>query len=158
MVRPNLDLLLIKRAEHPGDPWSGHMAFPGGRAEPEDPDLVATAAREAREEVGIHLSSAALLGRLSDNISPARLKLPRLIISAFVFASLEPEPPPLSPNAEVERVHWLNLRRFLAGEGRSTMPYTWQGQAITLPAVYLDDTHIWGLTLRFLDDLVERLR
>lgn len=157
VVRPNLDVLLIKRAERAGDPWSGHMAFPGGRAEPDDPDLIATAAREAREEVGIDLGGAALVGRLTDAISPARLKPPRLLISAFVFATDDPAPR-LSPNEEVDRIYWLNLRRFLAGEGRTTMPYTWQGQPLTLPAVYLEDAHIWGLTLRFLDDLVERLR
>ena len=59
------EVLLIRRAENPRDPWSGHMAFPGGREAPEDRDLLATAVRETHEEVGLDLQrSAHLLGRL----------------------------------------------------------------------------------------------
>ena len=46
------EVLLIERAEKPGDPWSGHMAFPGGRLDPSDPDPRFTAERETFEEVG----------------------------------------------------------------------------------------------------------
>ena len=160
VLRPDLDLLLIQRAQRAGDPWSGHMAFPGGRAEPGDGTLVETAMRETAEEVGLDLSGARLLGQLTDNVSPALLKPPRLIISAYVFGlpGAAPHPPlRLSPD-EVAAARWLNLRRFLRREGRGTMPFEWQGQALTLPAVWLEESHIWGLTLRFLDDLTARLR
>src|SRR5512147_1311947 len=57
--------LLIQRAERPGDPWSGHMAFPGGHREPHEHDLFLTAARETFEEVGIDLHrQAEAIGRL----------------------------------------------------------------------------------------------
>ena len=46
------ELLMIKRAEAEGDPWSGHVACPGGRMEPEDHDLAVTAVRETLEETG----------------------------------------------------------------------------------------------------------
>lgn len=158
IVRPNLDLLLIRRAQREGDPWSGHMAFPGGRAEPQDAgDLSQTAARETWEEVGLDLSDAQLLGRLDDTLSPSRQKPPRLAISAFVFATPHAAPP-LRPNVEVAGTYWMHLSRFLAQEGRTTMPFTWKGADVTLPAVYLEDAHIWGLTLRILDDLSARLR
>ena len=157
VVRPNADLLLIRRAEREGDPWSGHMAFPGGRQEDRDPDLAATAARETHEEVGLDLADATLLGRLDDTLSPSRAAPSRLAISAFVFATPHAAPP-LSPNYEVADTHWLGIERFVAHEGRGTMPFSWGGNDITLPAVYLEDTHIWGLTLRILDDLTSRMR
>lgn len=61
------EVLLMKRAEHPGDRWSGHVSFPGGREEDHDPDLLTTALRETHEELGLDLdASARLLGRLDD--------------------------------------------------------------------------------------------
>lgn len=158
ILRPNLDILLIRRAEREGDPWSGHMAFPGGRAEPQDDgDLSRTAARETWEEVGLDLSDARLVGRLDDTVSPSRRQPPRLAISAFVFSTPHADPP-LRPNVEVAGTYWMHLSRFLDQEGRTTMPFHWKGTDVTLPAVYLEDAHIWGLTLRVLDDLTARLR
>ncbi|MCA9639821.1 MAG: NUDIX domain-containing protein, partial [Myxococcales bacterium] len=64
VLRPtdaDTEVLLIRRAEHEGDPWSGHMAFPGGRHDPTDPDLLTTARRETLEEVGLDLSRRARL-------------------------------------------------------------------------------------------------
>ena len=53
-LRPDdLHLLFIHRAEHENDPWSGHMGFPGGRKDPEDPDLLNTVVREVHEEIGV---------------------------------------------------------------------------------------------------------
>ena len=51
-------ILMIKRAEHKGDPWSGHMAFPGGRCEAFDKNGLATAKREMHEEVGFDIDDA----------------------------------------------------------------------------------------------------
>src|SRR5450432_2372229 len=68
----SLDVLLIERAIREGDPWSGHMALPGGHADPADADLSATAERETLEEVGLDLRAIGeRLGRLSD-YAPAR--------------------------------------------------------------------------------------
>src|SRR5688572_27389789 len=67
IIAPDPDaILLIRRAERAGDPWSGHMALPGGRREPGDLDLLATAIRETSEEVGIRLGSEQLVGTLED--------------------------------------------------------------------------------------------
>src|SRR5215471_21768996 len=61
------EVLLIRRAQKTGDPWSGHMAFPGGRQDPSDLDLLHTAVRETQEEVGLELSPGRnLIGRLDD--------------------------------------------------------------------------------------------
>ena len=81
---PEPEVLLIRRAEKVGDPWSGHMAFPGGRADPRDPDLRATAVRETREEVGLDLENdAELIGILDD--------IPAMHTSAVgIYAGEEP--------------------------------------------------------------------
>src|SRR5262249_57490429 len=76
--------LIIKRAERPGDHWSGHLALPGGRAQIEDADLIATAARETYEEVGIDLlDGGEFIGQL-EIIAPTNARLPRLEIAPFV--------------------------------------------------------------------------
>src|SRR5262245_57207262 len=69
------EILLIRLAAHPDDPWSGHMAFPGGREDPGDPDLLSTAMRETLEELSLDLRSAArLLGSLDELPAVARGK------------------------------------------------------------------------------------
>jgi len=65
LAGPSLKTLMIKRAEREGDPWSGQVAFPGGRRERQDRSLLETATRETKEEVGIDLQrSAVYLGHL----------------------------------------------------------------------------------------------
>ena len=103
-------------------------------------------------------STSPVPGCLDDNISPSRQSLPpRLIISAFVFAAADPDPA-LTLNHEVASVHWIRLERFVAEEGRGTMPFTWRGHEVMLPEVRIDGTHVWGLTLRIIDDLCARIR
>lgn len=81
---PDLDLCMIRRAERRDDPWSGHLALPGGRADPADPHPRAVAERETREEVGLELDAAHLLGALSQ--VPVRLAAGRqMILSPFVY-------------------------------------------------------------------------
>ena len=93
------EVLLIERARHPEDPWSGHMAFPGGRVDPGDSDTRAAAERETLEEVGLSLAGAEPLGRLDDlEGRHAGRPLP-LVISAWVYHVTEPRP--LALNHEV---------------------------------------------------------
>ncbi len=147
------DLWMIRRAEKAGDPWSGHMAFPGGRWEPRDADLLATAIRETAEETGIDLRDAEVLGALPSLRSP--VGAPRIEVQPFVFHL--PRRPDPRPNAEVASVHVFPMERLLAGEGRGTFPTTWKGHALELPCVRLDGCFIWGMSLRILDELIERL-
>lgn len=153
---PGEELLLIRRAERPGDHWSGHMAFPGGREDPGDPSLLDTARRETWEELGLDLAEAELLGALPAQSTPTIGELPRLVVVPFVFRL--PGWGALSPNQEVRSVHPIGLERFLAAEGRGDFPYSWQGTTWRLPCVDLDGQRIWGMTLRMIDDLCDRLR
>jgi 8-oxo-dGTP pyrophosphatase MutT (NUDIX family) len=151
------EILLIRRAEHPDDPWSGHMAFPGGREDPTDPDLLSTAVRETLEELSLDLrSSARLLGQLDMLPAVARGKRTGLTIAPFVFElTAEPE---LRLNYEVAEVLWAPLDGLLRGVYATTYPYTIEGQEVRLPAHDVEGRLVWGLTGRMLDGLLALLR
>jgi len=151
-----LELLFIRRAEHPQDPWSGQMAFPGGRAEPGEDDLKATAVRETAEEIGVDLESAALcLGILDEVRAMARMRPVSLTILPFVFRLQGEVAPVLSD--EVRSVHWIPLDELLAAERRSVMDYVQEGATMQFPCLRVEDVVIWGLTYRMLLGLEERI-
>lgn len=157
IFRPGPDLLFIRRSEREGDPWSGHMAFPGGRAAPEDADARATAERETWEEVGLDLArDGELLGPLEPLTTPTRRTvIAPLTVTPFVYRLAQD--PPLVPNHEVAALHWISLDRLRRGEGRGTLLYHWESMPLELPCVRLDGVLIWGITLRLVDDLLGRL-
>ncbi len=80
-----LEALFIHRAVRAGDTWSGQIAFPGGRREPRDADLLDTAIRETHEEIGVDLTAAERLGVL-DDLYPRTPLLPPVVVRPFVFA------------------------------------------------------------------------
>lgn len=150
-----IEVLFIRRAEHPQDPWSGQMAFPGGRAEPGDADLRATAIRETREEIGVDLGAAAEpLGGLDEVRAMARMRPMNLTITPFVFRLRETFDPVLSD--EVRSVHWLPLGELLGTARRSTMDYAHQGESMQFPCLRVDELVIWGLTYRMFMSFQER--
>ena len=152
------EMLFIRRAEHPLDPWSGHMAFPGGRADPGDEgDLLVTAMRETSEEIGVDLrAEGEVLGHLSDIAAIARGKLVGMVIRPYVVA-LRGEPA-IVPNYEVAEVLWAPLTPLLRGELATTYPYVHEGKQLALPAHRIGERVVWGLTHQMVEALLALVR
>lgn len=150
-----LEVLMIKRAEREGDPWSGHMAFPGGRMDPQDRgNGRLTAERETLEEVGVDLEKAGhCIGRLSDIIA-RRHSLKRLMIVTPYIYRLH-LPVSIDYNHEVAETLWLPLEFLCDYSQRESM--VWQRGAVklTLPCYYYQGRKIWGMSLGMLDELIE---
>jgi len=146
------ELLLIQRAERSSDPWSGHMALPGGRHDPSDPDVLATAFRETREEVGIDLARAGtLLGRLDDLPAVARGRHVGLTITPFVFAL--DQDVQLRTNHEVHEALWVALGPLYHDERAMTYQYALGESIFEMPAWDVEGRVVWGLTYRILKEL-----
>ena len=151
-----IELLFIRRADDPRDPWSGHVAFPGGRSEPGDADIRATAIRETHEELDLDLEAdAEILGPLDEVRAVAQARPMDLAISPFVFGLLRDGD--LDPSAEVTSVHWLPLVDLLGDGHRSSLEREFQGRVVQLPCLRIQDLVIWGLTYRMFTDFQERL-
>jgi 8-oxo-dGTP pyrophosphatase MutT (NUDIX family) len=148
-------VLLIQRAEREGDRWSGQLALPGGRWSPGDSDLTATARRETREEVGVELTNAALLGVL-DDLEPRTPVLPPLIVRPFVFAIGERAE--LHPNEEVAGAWWVPLETLLRPGCYGPTEYQRYGTLVRTAGYQLEVGILWGLTERILTSLLGLLR
>lgn len=150
--REHLELMLIKRAEIEGDPWSGHMALPGGRRDPDDRDLYYTALRETREEIGV-AAPAQPLGAL-DEVTPGSRRLPPLVIAPFVVgvaADLVARPDP----REVEAALWVPLPELWAEGAASELVLEIEGVRRSFPSILYGEHVIWGLTHRILGQFLE---
>jgi 8-oxo-dGTP pyrophosphatase MutT (NUDIX family) len=149
------ELLFIQRAAHPGDPWSGQIAFPGGRTDPDDPAPVDTARRETREELGLELTDHHEMGTLLE-LDGGRATKRLVLVSAHGFW-LEGERPALTPNYEVAETLWVPLVD-LADPARH-IDYYYPPAGASFPGIELDneDQVLWGLTLRFVTELFARL-
>lgn len=147
------EALLLRRVEREGDRWSGQIGLPGGHADDADPDLLATALRETREEVGIDLArDTELLGHLRPVQAKARGVVLPMWITPFVFsarAELAPRPGP-----EASEVFWFPLTRAKAGELAWTHVYRREQEERRLPAWRFEERVVWGLTYEILSGLL----
>lgn len=150
-----VEVLLIKRSEHPLDPWSGHMAFPGGRRDPGDRRIYQTAVRELHEEIGLDIETTGRhFGRLSDIMArPIRWRRRPLIVSPFVFALEQPPPRYRLDPAEVDEMVWVPLSFLADHANRQKMDWQRGRVKVKLPCYRYKGYLIWGLTLRMLDEL-----
>jgi len=151
-ARDPLEILLVKRAVSDADPWSGHMALPGGRYDKSDPDFLSTAKRETIEEVGIDLDqSALLLGRLDDT-SPSTHRLPLLSISPFVFGVSGDRNAHVA-SSEIGQVFWVQIEGLMNPENHCTVEIPLPEGPRAFPCLSVEGEHVWGLTYRILSQL-----
>ena len=147
------EVLFIERAMRTHDPWSGHMAFPGGRLEDGDDSARTAACRETLEEVGLELSRAEYLGHLCDLSGRSGAPKP-MIVSAHAFHLEQDQSLSLDPN-EVRSAFWFPLSE-LRNEARHTTHRIPQIPDRSFPAIVVGEpaSHfVWGLTYRFLEEM-----
>jgi 8-oxo-dGTP pyrophosphatase MutT (NUDIX family) len=157
-VESDLEALFIRRAEHDADPWSGHLAFPGGRLDAEDADARSAAERETIEELGIDLADATrarCLGQLSDVLGHAE----SIRVSAYVYGISGD--PLLRLNHEIRDAFWTPLHHCTDPRRQSMREFSYLERSMPLPTIRLlednDAPVLWGITYKFLDDFMSTI-
>jgi 8-oxo-dGTP pyrophosphatase MutT (NUDIX family) len=149
------ELLFIKRAEYPGDPWSGQIAFPGGREEAGDTSLAETAIRETREETGIDLAREGMLIGTLDDLRPRTIRLPAVVVRPYVALLDQKEPLVLSP--EVALAFWIPFGALSHTESWQEDTVFARGIQINARVFRHEEHLIWGMTERILAQLLALL-
>jgi 8-oxo-dGTP pyrophosphatase MutT (NUDIX family) len=141
-------VLLIKRAERSGDPWSGQIAFPGGKTQSGDGTARDTAVRETMEEVGVDLSGADFMGYAPT--ATTHTGNMEVVPAVFVLhESVE-----VRPNEEVASYRWVDLEDMVSPGSKSTYKLSFDGKEVDLPAFKVNDYVVWGLTHRILSSML----
>ena len=143
-------VLMIRRAERKGDPWSGQVAFPGGKKQEGDVSARATAVRETYEEVGIDLEKTAdFLGYAESMVTHTGTM--EVVPAAFLLR----DEARVKPNEEVASYRWIKLDEMLAPRSRSVFRLNREGVEISMPAYSVEDYLVWGLTYRIVSTLAD---
>lgn len=155
LLRPHeqLELLLIRRADLAGDPWSGHVALPGGRRGSTDADLLDTARREVEEETGIALARVGTFIGALDELTPASPRLPPIVIAPFVLA-VPPDTEAHANAAEVQAAFWVPLEALRDERAASQIVLDLETEQLHMPALAYGDYVVWGLTYRILQQFM----
>ena len=154
----SFELLFIKRATNLNDRWSGQIAFPGGKREDHDATLLDTCLREVREEVGIELSVADLVGSLGDIQARKHGQLLPFFIEPFVFV-LEKQMALMAAVSEVEQTFWISIDYLLNEKNQTVYVFDRDGIKVSLPGILFPSGDIlWGLTYMMLSDFLEKWR
>jgi 8-oxo-dGTP pyrophosphatase MutT (NUDIX family) len=155
----NLSMITIKRSEHPLDPWSGHIALPGGMAHRGEEPL-STVTREVQEELGLSLRPSTFLGSLecfetiSQRENQSLLVRPEIffVTDPIEFNLLKPQP------GEVDLILSSTFHDLLLPERATKYSLKKEGIVYKLPARELEVGLMWGLTYRIVSHLFERFK
>lgn len=149
--QPMTSYLLLRRAAHPEDPWSGHFSFPGGRKDPIDSTLLETCLRETREETGIQLKAEQLIQTLKPE--PAGHSFNHLIwVQPFLF-SLSERPQIILDDTEIANSSWISAEKFATPSCHSK---TEMIPGKIFPTYPLHDYYLWGFTYKLLLKIIEQ--
>ena len=147
-----LQLLLLERAADERDPWSGNLAFPGGRVEPGETQRQA-AERETREEAAIDLTAASLLGRLADCIGASQ----PVRVACFVYGFAD-VPLAVTINHESRDAFWVSLTDLADQRRHIITEAHFSGTSTVTPAIRLPQAGkpvLWGITYRLVMQFLE---
>jgi 8-oxo-dGTP pyrophosphatase MutT (NUDIX family) len=148
-----LDVLLVKRRVSESDPWSGHVAFPGGRGKESDGDLFNTAKREVKEETGIDIGSCELLGTLDDTFPGNK----SLCVTPFVVLTNESTEVSIDANEITDHV-WIPLDFFIERKNSSQMKVKRFGVDQVFTSYKYNESYVvWGMTLRLIDEFISKI-
>ena len=152
-----LEVCFIRRAERAGDPWSGQVAFPGGRACAADADAYAVAERETWEEIGIELKHEHRIGALPMRAVEHNVKRAGLTLWPFVYYVGPAEQAMATARLpqEVASVFWVPLGHLFDANAVTELEYPLGITATTFPGIQFGEHVIWGLTLRVLASFAE---
>lgn len=148
------EALFVVRATHERDPWSGHVALPGGREEAGDRDLMDTALRELHEETGLGLHREEIVGRL-DDLHPVSRRLPRIAISPFV--AWRPRLGNVRRSAEIDGHFWVPIPELRRPERRSSLELHRDEGTIHVPTIEYGGHTVWGLTYSIVQNFLDLL-
>jgi 8-oxo-dGTP pyrophosphatase MutT (NUDIX family) len=152
--KSELEVLLIQRALSEADPWSGHLAFPGGRQDSAEELLHETARRETLEELGFDLERVATrLGAL-DHLQTRPAQATGMVIAPYVYL-LHTEPQIVPDAREVERVLWLELGALLEGSHDTQFELEREGARLSMPGYRVEDRVLWGMSYQMLRSLLQ---
>ncbi|MEO8909738.1 MAG: CoA pyrophosphatase [Gemmatimonadaceae bacterium] len=147
------ELLFIRRANYPGDPWSGQVAFPGGREETGDANLANTAIRETREETGLDLDRDGTVIGMLDDLRPQTTRLPAIIVRPYVVL-LKRVDTELLLSDEVAMAFWVPLEALRQAESWKDTTVLARGVQVNRRAFHHQGQVIWGMTERILAQLL----
>lgn len=152
ILHPDPDrLLVVRRVTRESDPWSGQLALPGGRREPSDDSLVATAIRETTEEVGIALLPDEMRLTL-DDLAPTTPMLPPMLVRPFLFVPSEESGIVLS--GELDHAEWVTFEQLLQPGGRQSRELLVRGAPMRVMGYQLPAGFLWGMTERILGPVI----
>lgn len=144
---------LMKRTIYKGH-HSGQISLPGGKQEPEDPDSIFTALREAEEELGIDPSRVQVLGTLTElYVPPSNFQVLPVVGWAPQKPDFVPDPKEVASIIHAPLEHLLNNRNI-----RYNRRLLSSGQSMETPFYLIDEQEVWGATAMILSEFLEVVR
>lgn len=150
---PGPAILMMRRAERIGDPWSGDVSFPGGKQDSFDASTRAAALRELQEETGFMADGQTTpIGRLSDRLTREHGRRRPMTVSPYVYRTEKAVH--LVPGAEAASLVWVPLSFFTDPDRKTRKTWRVGGLPLPAPAIDIGGPILWGLSLMIVNELM----